>query len=377
MKKMILSLVISAVTLCSCGVNVIDGENAEKKPPVFAMMSKNVCENGMIFSKEPAMYIDFDTMQKTVLCAKPNCTHTTSECTAMLVGEAPLIYDGYIYYFTSSQKVEELKNGKREYRINSKLCRVSLDSSEVEELVTFTDCVPRDYDGWCIYDGKAWFTGDDMNPTEDGYGAITAGNCGGTHFMCSIDLKTKEYTNYGSVYDGDKEYEAAANSSGAQINGLRNGKFILCYQFATKESEIMFIEGQPIDLAEEIKRFKYLTFEFDAKTHELEQINEAFPLYADDDVLMYTYGEDITIEYKGKKFTLEAEPFDWSKTYFNGKVFDETNDKWYDLDDDFSEHSMGEYEDYTVVAFHDNSYFLKQSRTNEMIKLTEEELKSL
>ena len=62
MKKMILSLVISAVTLCSCGVNVIDGENAEKKPPVFAMMSKNVCENGMIFSKEPAMYIDFDTI---------------------------------------------------------------------------------------------------------------------------------------------------------------------------------------------------------------------------------------------------------------------------------------------------------------------------
>lgn len=343
-------------------------QEQEKKEPIYASMGCSVYENGMIYSRDPIMYMDFDTMEHSVLCAKPNCNHTTLECVAKLVGDSPIIYNDYLYYFSSSQKVEETGNGEREYVIRSKLCRVSLDSSESEDLVSFSDCVPRDYDGWLIIDDTVWFTGDDMNPTPDEYGNINAGNAGGTHFICSIDLKAKKYTNYGSVYDGDKEFEGASNTSSAQIKGLYDSKIMIRYEFAK--------EPVPIILDEDFDYktlFTELMFEFDPVTKELAPSDLKEPSYVDEDTYVYSDNGKTFIIDKGTEYVLDEET-DTATYFVNGKLFDSYNDRWFDISD-MSEHSLGEYSYYGARKYYDNCYIL--SGGNAVVKLTEEELLAL
>ena len=50
------------------------------------------------------------------------------------------------------------------------------------------------------------------------------------------------------------------------------------------------------------------------------------------------------------------------------------NGRWFDVTD-MSEHSMGEYKGYDVIAVYDNSYILRLG--NKTVKLTEEELLAL
>ncbi len=366
MKKEILTIMSAFICFSSFSCNDKD-VSSNKNEIAFAFLGGSCYGNGMIHSSDPVRYIDFNTMESSVLCAKPNCEHKTSECVAKLVGDCPIMYNDYLYYFTSTQGVEETGNGKREYKINSKLCRVSLDSSESEDIAYFTDCKPRDYDGWMIINNTVWFTGDNMNPTPDEYGNIATSNQGGEHYICSIDLESKEYVNYGSVYDGDKEYEEASCTSSAQIRGYYNSKIMIRYEFA-KSSET---RGQDFR-----QRFTELMFEFDPQTKELKERDLQMPSYVDEDTYVYTDFD------KNKTYVIDN-----SKTYevtcdtgldsfaVNNKLFVTDEDKWYDLTD-LSEHSMGEYADYGVVAFYDNSYILSDGNMK-FVKLTEEELLAL
>ena len=371
MKRMILivTIIISFALFVSCSNKKI--EEIENSGLQYASLISNTYNEGMIYGSNPLMYLDFKTMESSVLCAKPNCDHKSSDCVAMEAGECPIIYNEYLYFFESTQGLEELGNGKREFRINSKLCRISLDSSEKEELVSFTDCVPRDYDGWIINDNVIWFTGDDMNPTLDEYGAVEYGNAGGTHFICSIDLNTMKYTNYGSVYDDDKRYEASSNTSSAQIKGFYNSKIMIRYEFAK--------EYPPMQPDEDFDYRDYLTelmFEFDTETKTIESSELYQPAYVDEDTYVYSnYKQGTThVIDKDKEYILDCDA-DLNAKVFNNKLFIDIPNEWYDLNDG-SKHTFGKYDDYFISAYYDNCYILNKNNT-EFIKLTEKELLAL
>lgn len=375
MKKMILSLIIVAVTLCSCGVNISDRENDKpESKALYADTIVNTYGTGRIYGNKPARYIDYDTMKTTVLCAKPNCTHTTNECAGVMIGDCPIIYNDYIYYFKYSHKIEETGKGERELKIESKLCRISTATSEEEELVTFTDCEPCDYNGWMIYNDKVFFLANNLNPKEDGYGNIELCDAGGIHFLCSIDLKTKEYKNYGSIYDGDKQYEAASYTSGAQMNGMYQGKIYLNYAFA-KDLDVVDEFDYPI--------FTILMFEFDPETETLTEsdLPEAINIdVMNNGTYIYTENGKVVVLNNGEKIVTYIEPGgdsgirEWA-TCFNNKLFLSRKGVWVDLED-MSEHSMGEYsQDYTAIDYYDGCYILIKGL--ETVKLTEEELRAL
>ena len=84
--------------------------------------------NGRIYGEKPVRYIDYDTMKSTVLCSKPNCTHQSSDCIANIIGDTPMLTENGIYFFNTVVEFEESNNGNRKQVINSKLCKVSLDS---------------------------------------------------------------------------------------------------------------------------------------------------------------------------------------------------------------------------------------------------------
>ena len=210
-----------------------------------------------------------------------------------------------------------------------------------------------------------------MNPIEDEYGAVEYGNAGGTHFICSIDLNTNKYTNYGSVYNDDKKYKAASNSSNAQLKGFYDSKLMIRYEFAK--------DYTPTQIDENFDYRDYLTelmFTFDTDTKALESTELYQPSYVDEDTYVYSeykQGKTHVID-KNKEYILDCDA-DLNAKVFNNKLFVDNPNEWYNLNDN-SRHSLGEYSDYDIAAYYDNCYILNKNNT-EFIKLTEKELLAL
>ena len=319
-------------------------------------------ENGVIYGNDAAMFLDFDTMEKSKLCAVPNCTHDSGSCLAYTVGNAPVLYNDNIYYFMSNPHVEEDSNGRKLIH-DTKLMKASLDSSETEVFCRFSDSTPSatvNY-GYQLVDNMLYFVGNDLNPTIDEYGVLSYSNSGGYHYLCSINLDTGEYKNYGSIYDGDKQYDFADNSSQANIGGWYNGKLYVVYGF---------IKEKPPEDATDV--YTFLNFEFDTETQTLTESSLPRASYMDNDTYVYCdkSKNTTTVIDKGKNYTIpDCNSAYVFTTICNNKLF--THDSWYDLSD-FSKHSLGEETEFYSVTYHNGKYiFIKGGK---ITTLTEEEL---
>ncbi len=341
--------------------------NNQKSGAMYIDPYENIYDDGLIYVNDgnPKRYLDFETMENTVLCSKPNCNHNTSECMAKIVGKTPIIYGDYIYFFDVQDGINETSDGD-EFFIKSKLMRASLTNSEIEKISEFTDCEPREYDGCVILDGVLYFTGDNMNPTKNEYGGISYANGGGIHYMCSIDLDSGEYTNYGSIYDGDKQYEASNYTSTAQVVGYFNSKIYVKYSFMRE-----YIESTDIDTRD---KFTILNFEFDPNTGEIKESDLPTGSFMDGTVYVCSNYPEIstTIIDDDKQYNVEGVDAKFIGKYANGKLF--ILSKWYDVSNG-SCHSLGD--DTCFVTMYNDCYILSNSSGTKFEKLTEEELLEL
>lgn len=363
MKKILTICLASGLILSGCGKKTTDTH----EPAVFIKKNADYYQNGVVIGNNIAMFLDFETLNIVPLCAVPNCTHLDSKCLAQNVGNKPIFYNNYIYYFESNGgNVRETSEG-REFFIDSKLKKASLDSSEIEVVCEFNDCVPPDgYNGFVLQNGDLYFIGDDCNPVKDDYGGINWGNTGGYHYLCSINLDTGKYTNHGSIYDGDKEYEAAPYSSQGFISGVFNDKMFISYSFMKDLKELEDPESN----------FTVVNFEFDFSTKQWTKSTLPYSEFMTGNIYTYYDFESkklIVIDNENKtEILFEYEPINFR--IFNNKFFYPLKQKWYDLSD-LSEHTMGEYADYEAVGYYNNCYILVKG--NNAVKLTEEELLAL
>lgn len=362
-------LFLSSVSCESKKENLTDNSNKIK----YITRLDNSYDDGRIIGASAQasncnlQYLKYQDMSTTALCSRPNCNHKTDECVAKQIGSCPILKDDYIYFFDSKSEVIERKDGQRVFEIDSRLCRLSLDSSEIETVAEFTDCVPREYDGCMLIGDVLWFTGDDMNPVTDEYGVIFTSNVGGTHYLCSIELETGSYTNYGSVYNGEN-YD---KSSHASILGYYNSNLLINYEYETSPDcydgeKAWFGMGE-------------LMFEFDLNTKEM-KISDipTRPLWFDfdSDTLVYCeYDTEKTVVLRdNKKIELDIDTGSFVSV-FNNKIFVRDTGKWYDLTDS-SEHDMSEYANsWDFVDYYENCYIVTNYK--KYIKLTEEELLAL
>ena len=372
MKKRILSIALAMTMLAGCSDGKKEKAPEETKPIFF---SSNRCSygNGVVFGYENATYLDFDTMEKAPLCAMPNCVHDNGSCLARIIGAQPVFYNDYVYYFTSNNgAVRETPDG-REFYIESKLWRASLESSETELVCEFTDCAPEQgLPDTVLYGNELYFIGDDLDPTNGPDGIIASwSNAGGYHYLCSINLDTGEYTNYGSITDEDKQYEFSANSSGANITGVYNDTMYIGYGF---------IKEEPDDLTTaDIENYTFLSFEFDFETKSWKKSELPFSRYMNNDT--YTYydyaADELHVIHEKGELVIPSDGEITQMSEFNGKLFIyyySVGSEWYDLSDG-SKHSMGKYDGYDVLGYYDGCYILaKGGRT---AKITEEELLAL
>lgn len=374
MKKICCFLSAMLLVLSSCNSK---SEKNIKNEDEFAFASlvnsiENIYPDGLItqsINGSNHIYFDFEKMDQTVLCSKPNCMHNNAECISKVVGECPIIYNDYIYYFVSVNGVKETKNG-REFYINSKLNRISLETSEIEKVTEFTDCEPRT--NYLIYNDKIYFCGHDLNPTEDEYGNILSGSSGGTTFICSIDLKTGEYKNYGSVYDGDKQYEGASSSSSGHISGFYNSKIYMEYSFSKEKLDtIDLTKTDPRDV------FTVMNFEFNPETETIKESILPSGSYIRGNTYVYSnYPENSsTVLYNGDKYTVDSVDSYISGKAFNYKLF--LSGKWYDIKNGTEHIWNDEYKYWRVITMYEDEYILANPESTKFEKMNEEELLAL
>lgn len=378
--KRILSILLSlcVISLSGCNNKTESTGNSTENTSANAIQyisDYSYYDNGVAYTVGDAqnstkMFLDFDSMEKAALCAVPNCTHNNSSCLSKSIGNLykPVFYNGYVYYFGSNGgAVKETPDGP-EFYMDSKLMKASLDSSEVETVCEFSDCVPREAGRYVLHNDELFFIGDDRAATLDEIGEYSWASSGGTMFLCSINLDTNQYKNYGSIYDADLEYASSKYSRSSNIYGVYDDKMYISHSFA-KDTEADIISND---------YWTYVNFEFDFETKAWAESELPSSPYMNIDFYSYYDAEadNVKVLYQEKEYEfelgLDLQGFRTSGcSELNGKVFYPSIGKWYDLSDS-SEHSMGEYEGYDAVAYHDESYvFVDGAKT---VKLSEEEL---
>lgn len=372
-KRMVLGCV-AVLLLTSCNTKNIDSSfnsihsGYPDSTIQYIRNNGDFYKNGVIYGNDKAMFLDFDTMLSIPLCSMPNCSHNTSNCLANIVGAEPIIYNNYIYYFNSNNgAVKETKEGP-EFYIETKLMRASIGTSEVETICEFNDCAPPQMHGTYALNGSdLYFIGDNLCPYKDEFGVISYSNVGGEHYLCHINLDSGKYENLGSVYDGDKEYEMADSSSGANITGIYKDKMYVQYVFMKESPDKLGITPE--------ENWTRVNFEYDFHDNQLKESTLPAAIYVDNNSYVYLdYTTKETIVISANK-TYQIPHFDLYNTF--ATVFDEKiffRDSWYDLSD-LSEHSLGKYKNYDVVSYYDNCYVMINGGRS--IKLTEKELLAL
>lgn len=327
--------------------------------------------NGCVYGENPTRYLDFETLESSPLCAVPNCTHKNNDCLAKQIGNTPIFYDDFVFFFESNNgNVRETPDGM-EFFIDSKLKKASLNSSKIEVVCEFHDSAPVDgYIGMVLNGNELFFVTDDLNPQKDEYGGYDWGNCGGNHYICSINLDTGKYSNYGSIYDGDKEYAGAPYSSHANITGLYDNKIFIRYSFI-KDNDALQSGNVDFDLL-----WTHLNFEFDFETKTWSESKLPFGWYIFNDT--YTYYDNakemMKVIYKGTEKEFPCDSPKVALKASNGKLFLTDDGKFYDLNT-MAEYNMGDYSKYEIMGYSNGNYILKSGK--KAIKLTEEELLTL
>lgn len=312
----------------------------------------------------PNKYVIFnvDSLKTVPLCFNPNCNHNGSCVSVMTGNSVPVIYNRNVYYFVCDYSVVQEKNSKEKTVVfNSALESISMDTNEKKTIAVVTDCMPPQNSGrFALFGNEMFFIGDDMNPMPDDYGSLRLSDAGGTHYLCSINLDNGKYTNYGSIYDDDKQYEYAAYSSSGQITGVYDGKIYVGYSFIKSEEDY-----------KKDDKFTLINFAFDPKTKSLKESELPYSLYMNDSTYTYYNREDKcvhvlkddreTILHTGQDIRFNCE--------YNNKLF--ADNLWYDLNDG-TEHSIEKYRKYKLAGYKDGKYiFINGQRVAE---LTEEEL---
>lgn len=371
MKKIIAISVLFMLILTGCKntnnkENISDNNEADIR---FINYDTNCYGNGMIYGNNPAMFLDFDNMKTSPLCAMPNCTHTTSECLGQIIGDTPIMINDEIYYFikngtSGNGEFIETPDGP-EFNMSSKLMKASVASSETEVVCEFNDALPRD-SGYVIVDSLIYFTAYNPDPeiNEAGIGTLRGG--GGYEYLCSIDIKTGKYTNYGSICYVEEEYPSADKSSHSFISGFYKGKIYITYGFTKEEYNHTESTTPP--------EFTFYNFEFDIKNKSLIESNLPHALYADNNTYIYNDKENCrtVVINEDKTYSIDYSTKNTAVRFFDNKVF--FSDFWYDIINERS-YDRKNKSYCTINTYYDDYYIIQQE--SEFLKLTEKELLTL
>ena len=126
--------------------------------------------------------LDYSTLNKTLLCNKPNCNHTGDDCLIKrLNGNVPVFGENCAYYFVDAQpEIAENDEGKADLKLNSTLYRYDFETNSEEKLLQIDGkCVGFNQHGWMLRDDTLYFIEDAMGRNYDESGVLLSSNSSG------------------------------------------------------------------------------------------------------------------------------------------------------------------------------------------------------
>lgn len=132
-KQPILILFLCALLLCGCGAKV------PAAPDSFASMYFNMTDAMYCYKSlsNNAHILDFESMEDSLLCHKPNCTHNSEDCIlARMSGNIPVFSGTDAYYFVDDgASIQEGEDGKPFLKLGTTLCRFDLTTNSEEKIL--------------------------------------------------------------------------------------------------------------------------------------------------------------------------------------------------------------------------------------------------
>lgn len=216
----------------------------KNKDTAFYDMAYNVYENGLLYtvsqtSGTQAYFLDYETMNSTPLCNKPNCTHTDSSCISGLCAGAflvPVIYQDSVYWFTSDYKIVDSDDGKsQEAEIKTKCMKAKLDTGTVEIFAEIDGVFMNHAIDLIIDNEKLYIIGSReiyQNPIDGTWGGFSRS---GEQYLYSINLESAEVQNYGQINDSpyaeNNWIHGASIFSEVKMGGIYNNKLYMYYRY--------------------------------------------------------------------------------------------------------------------------------------------------
>lgn len=310
MKRLFIVILAAIFLFCSCGQKT----EAESETARISFGFLNLNLNGEFYVVNENMeghlyFIDFDTMTSTVVCSRPNCTHNDpNTCTAIGMDNHPTIVGDKLYFF--EEEVVWTKDHKIAH--NTIIYSADLDGSNRKKIYTIENLSILYGDYIAIRGTTIYLAGTEYGIKED-----NSGNTGyNKHYMCSYDVLSKEFNNYGLICEG---YNSGAAVLGEYDGGLYVGT---SYTEEKLEFDIFDDEGNKLLMESYIN----VPWRLDIETGELTLSDLPTPKFIGGG--FYGYNEDgkaVVLDAKGKSHVYDGFEFSGNEGYplINGMVFNQ------------------------------------------------------
>lgn len=295
----LIAATLSLTLLSSC---------AKTTSPSFAnndrivWMYGNADERGELYTDSSGRlhFIDFETMQSTLLCSKPNCAHANEgECSSFGMRNHPILYGDKLYFFD----VETNFDGDEITDVTT-VYQAEPDGTSRTKVCAVEGLTLLDYTRMLIVGGKAYFSMDktgwnDERTATSGYNEV---------WFCCIDFST------GTLERIEMLHEGWCSSS--WIFGLYDGKVIFSYAYS--EEKVPYLEN-----AGDINKYFTNVFKtYDIENGTLADLTLPEPLYVGNGYYVYAKdGGAAVLSENGAETLLPDFPVNGNLTIAGGKLF--------------------------------------------------------
>lgn len=309
----------------------------------------NVTDNGMFYSddEERLNFLDFESMNTTVLCSKPNCAHNDpGSCSSFGISNHPILYDNKLYYFD----VEHIVDKDENYKDITTVYRSEIDGTDRVPLYKADDMSAAPFYRMILKGDTAYFY---MTKQGNDKGNSTGYDIG---YFCSYNIPANEFKVIDNIYEG--------YHSGAWIYGAWNNKIYLSVSYSKEKIDFPLggdkeafdkfhqaIEDATID--------EYMVY--DIETNTLTQSELPVPVYVGEGVYAYEKeGGSALLPENGEEILLKD--FEKTDTFcvFNGVVFNISKKICTKLSEKNTAYSLNISDRQSIEAFYNGSFIVKE-----------------
>ncbi len=392
-KYMIMLLSVFIFTaLTACAENSSEYRILTPDAAVFSA-ENNIYKNGAVYLSptQQVYFFDFESMQGVPLCNKPDCTHKLDNCLSNTCGNTPIIYNDYIFFFESENEIVDSEDKKSQScRVYSKCKRASIDTGEIQTFAEFEGVDPTACYRYVINDKILYLIGA-YSAYQWNDGTWSYSSNGGKQYLCSIDLESGKFNNYGLVNDSPYAENNIVIEGGSRnsvsdqviISGIYNKKIYMYYQCVENQQDLIdVLHDSQGDLENDVP-WIYENKCFDIETKEItvsdlpkaEDINENTYLYWNDTKDTYAL-----LNEKETEIIVSGFEKIWRPHIINGKIWNfSEKTHCFDIDSEaLYEMINNKYtaNDTQILAYLKGKYILQYSSNNSQVfeSVTESDL---